>query len=92
VNLGPHFSVQLDTSQLTHFKTAIDDTNSGAWDLKPPLNLSDGAFGVSPRQGFGEITEGKYTNKDLSSHKGRKEIKLEDLTFFGGAEAIIHHY
>jgi len=74
--------VQLDTSQLTYFKTAIDDTSSRTWDLKPSLNLSDGAFGVNPRHGFGEITEGKYTNKDLSSHKGRKETKLEDLTFF----------
>jgi len=62
VNLCPHFSVQLDTSQLTHFKTAIDDTNSGAWDLKPTLNLSDGASGVSPHQGFREITDGNDTH------------------------------
>lgn len=53
------------TAQLTHFEAPVDDANGGARDIKPSLDLSDGAFGVCPRQGFGEKREGKHANKDL---------------------------
>lgn len=83
--------LHVDTPQLTHFKASIDDANSGAGDIEPSLNLSDGAFGVTPRQGFGEKREGKNPNKDLQKrdivthcpwNSGGDLFILQDINYF----------
>lgn len=60
----------------THLKTAINDPNKRAGDVKAPLNLSDGALQVGSAEGFGEIDKRQGDQEELQTHRPMQNCKL----------------
>lgn len=69
--ISEQFSVCLGTC-ITHLKAAIDEPCGGGGQVKPSLNLSDGAFHYRTRQGFAEVAEGQSSQKHLGKNSDRK--------------------
>lgn len=60
---------------VTHLKTAIDESNVGAGEVEPPLDLGDGALHVGSCQSLGEAGEGQRHDEQLQITKGKYLIQ-----------------
>lgn len=60
---------------VTHLKTAIDESNVGAGEVEPPLDLGDGALHVGSCQSLGEAGEGQRHDEQLQNTKGKYLIQ-----------------
>lgn len=58
-----HKWLQLGQIDDTHLKTAIDESNVHAGEVKTSFDLSDGALHVGSRQSLGETGEGQRHNE-----------------------------
>lgn len=61
---------------VTHLKTAIDESNVGAGEVEPPLDLGDGALHVGSCQSLGETGEGQRHDEQLQNTKGIQYLYL----------------
>lgn len=93
-------SEQLSVCQgtsLTHLKAAVDEPRDGGGQVKPPLNLSDGALHDCPTQGFAEVAEGQSSQEHLGKDSDRKgegqagELVTEGSNEFEMARSHRHH-
>lgn len=76
INQRSEFGPQKD---VTHLKTAINESNVGAGEVEPPLDLGDGALHVCSCQSLGEAGEGQRHDEQLQNTKGKYLIRYSAI-------------